>query len=108
MSLDRALPADLAAEPILFDPIHPGEILQTEFMEPYGLSSRKLAASLNIPSNRISDIVRGHRRITADTALRLARFFGNSPTFWLPLQEHYDLEVAAQDFSAESIQPIAM
>lgn len=99
---------EMRTEPPLFEPIHPGEILLTEFMEPYSLSSQKLAAALHIPANRISDLVRGRRRITADTALRLGRFFGNTPTFWLRLQEHYDLEVAADNFAEESIQPLTV
>ena len=72
--------------------IHPGEILSEDFLKPMGLSAYRLAKGANIDQTRISEIIRGKRSITADTALRLARFFGNSPEFWLNLQAHYDLE----------------
>jgi addiction module HigA family antidote len=72
--------------------IHPGEVLLEEFLQPMGISAYHLAKETFIPQTRISEIVRGKRRITADTALRLARFFGNSPRFWLGLQDDYDLE----------------
>lgn len=74
-------------------PIHPGEILLTEFLEPLGITQYRLAKSLNVPQPRISAITRGERGITADTAMRLARFFGTSAEFWMNLQSHYDLEV---------------
>lgn len=74
-------------------PIHPGEILVDE-MEALGLSANALAAALKVPANRISTIVKGSRGITADTALRLARYFGTSPEFWLTLQKSYELRVA--------------
>ena len=76
------------------EPIHPGEVLQAEFLEPFGLSQNALARGLNVPPRRINEIILKKRRITADTALRLARYFGNSPEFWLGLQTDYDLEVA--------------
>lgn len=76
--------------------IHPGEILKEEFMDPHGLSSTALAASLDVPANRISDIVRGRRDITADTASRLSAHFGNTPEFWLGLQAQHDLDVAQE------------
>ncbi len=72
--------------------IHPGEVLQEEFLLPMSISAYKLSKELHIPQTRISQIVKGHRRITADTALRLAAFFGTSPQFWLGLQDDYDLE----------------
>lgn len=72
--------------------IHPGEILAEEFLKPMGISAYRLSKGANIDQTRISEIIRGKRSITADTALRLARFFGNSPEFWLNLQAHYDLE----------------
>lgn len=72
--------------------IHPGEILSEDFLKPMGLSAYRLSKGANIDQTRISEIIRGKRSITADTALRLARFFGNSPEFWLNLQAHYDLE----------------
>ena len=75
-------------------PIHPGVTLREDFMEPHGLSANRLGALVGVPPNRISDIVRGRRSITADTALRLSRAFGTSPEFWLNLQTHFDLELA--------------
>jgi antitoxin HigA-1 len=74
-------------------PVHPGEILLHEFLEPMGLSQNKLARDLKVPPRRINEIVLQKRRITADTALRLARYFKMSPEFWLGLQMDYDLEV---------------
>ena len=73
-------------------PIHPGEILQEEFLQPLGISQYRLAKETSVPPRRINEIVRGTRSITADTALRLARFFGTSERFWLNLQTRYDLE----------------
>jgi antitoxin HigA-1 len=73
-------------------PIHPGEILLEEFLKPLGLTQYRLAKSLSVPPRRINEIVQGKRAITADTALRLGRFFGNSERFWLNLQIAYDLE----------------
>ena len=75
-------------------PVHPGEILHQEFMKPLGLSMNKLAVDLRVPVTRIADIVGERRGITADTALRLARYFRNAPVFWMNLQTRYDLEVA--------------
>ena len=72
--------------------IHPGEILKEEFLEPFGISAYKLSKDIKIPQTRISQIIKGNRRITADTALRLSVYFGNSPQFWLGLQDDYDLE----------------
>lgn len=77
--------------------IHPGEILKTEFMEPLGLSSYRLAKELHVSAPRVNDIVLGKRSITADTALRLSVYFGNSAEFWLGLQMDHDLWVAAND-----------
>jgi len=76
------------------DPIHPGEILQKEFLEPMGLSQNRLALALGVPARRINEIVLGKRGITADTALRLARYFKMSPQFWLGLQMDYELDMA--------------
>jgi addiction module HigA family antidote len=73
--------------------IHPGEILQAEFLEPLGISQYRLARDISVPPRRINEIVHGKRAITADTALRLARYFGTSDRFWLNLQTRYDLEV---------------
>lgn len=75
-------------------PIHPGEILLEEFLEPLSLSQNRLGLDLGVPPQRIGDIVRGRRGITADTALRLARYFGTTPQFWLNLQTRYELDVA--------------
>jgi antitoxin HigA-1 len=74
-------------------PVHPGEILLEEFLKPLGLSQYRVAKDVSVPPRRINEIVRGSRAITADTALRLARFFGTSERFWLNLQTRYDLEV---------------
>ncbi|MEK7331509.1 MAG: HigA family addiction module antitoxin [Candidatus Eisenbacteria bacterium] len=74
-------------------PVHPGEILLKDFLEPLGLSQYRLAKALSVPPRRINEIVLGKRAITADTALRLARFFGTSDRFWLNLQDAYDLDV---------------
>jgi addiction module HigA family antidote len=76
------------------DPVHPGEILQKEFLEPMDLSQNRLALALGVPARRINEIVLGKRGITADTALRLARYFKMSPQFWLGLQMDYELDVA--------------
>ena len=76
------------------DPVHPGEILRKEFLEPMGLSQNKLAMALGVPARRINEIVLGKRGITADTALRLARYFKMSPHFWLGLQMDYELDMA--------------
>jgi len=75
-------------------PIHPGRILTYEFLKELGITSYALAKAIGVPTNRITGIVNGDRAITADTALRLAQYFGNSPQFWLNLQMHYDLEMA--------------
>ena len=74
-------------------PVHPGEILLLDFLEPLGLTQYRLAKSLSVPPRRINEIVHGKRAISADTALRLARFFGTSERFWLNLQTGYDLDV---------------
>ncbi len=74
-------------------PIHPGEILKEEFLEALQISQARLAHDINVPPGRINEIVQGRRSITADTALRLARYFSNSAQFWINLQAHYDLEV---------------
>jgi len=75
---------------------HPGEVLRQEFMEPHGLSARALAAEIGVPANRISDLVRGVRSLTAETAILLGERFGTDPRFWLNLQTNYDLSVAMQ------------
>jgi addiction module HigA family antidote len=77
-------------------PVHPGEVLLEEFLKPMGLSQNRLALDISVPPRRINEIVLRKRGITADTALRLARYFGNSPQFWLGLQRDYDLDIAAE------------
>jgi addiction module HigA family antidote len=79
--------------------IHPGEILLTEFMQPLGLTAYRLAKELHISAPRVNDIVRGKRALTADTSLRLSRYFGNSAQFWINLQSGHDLWLAAQNKS---------
>ena len=80
-----------------FAPVTPGEILKDEFLTEYGLSQNRLAKAIGISPNRIAEIVNNRRRITADTALRLGLYFGNSPEFWLNLQSHYDLKMARRN-----------
>jgi addiction module HigA family antidote len=80
-----------------FAPITPGEMLKEEFLAEYGLSQARLARAIGISPNRIAEIVNNRRRITADTALRLALYFGNSPEFWMNLQAHYDLKIARRN-----------
>ncbi len=75
-------------------PVHPGEVLLEEFLKPMGMSQSRLALDISVHPRRINEIVLGKRSVTADTALRLARYFGNSPQFWLGLQMDYDLDVA--------------
>ena len=85
-----------------FPPVHPGEILLEEFLKPMGISQYRLAESIRVPARRINEIVLEKRGITADTALRLSRFFGNSAQFWMNLQTRYELE-SARALSASSI-----
>jgi len=80
-------------------PVHPGEILREEFMIPLGLTMNRVAMDLRVPVTRIADIANEKRGITADTALRFARYFRNSPTFWMNLQTRYDLEVAEDEIA---------
>ena len=90
-------------------PVHPGEILREEFMNPLGLSMNRMAMDLRVPVTRIADIVNERRGITADTALRFARYFKNSPTFWMNLQTRYDLEIAEDEIAAKverDVQPL--
>ena len=83
-----------------FAAVTPGEMLKEEFMREYGLSQNRLAKAIGISPNRITDIVNNRRRITADTALRLALYFDNSPEFWMNLQAHYDLKMAQQSLGS--------
>jgi addiction module HigA family antidote len=89
--------------------IHPGEILQDEFLMPLNITPYRLAKEANIPQTRISEIIKDNRRITADTALRLSQFFGNSAKFWLGLQDDFDLEMELGEKRAEfdHIKPFA-
>jgi addiction module HigA family antidote len=90
-------------------PVHPGEILNEEYMKPYRLSMNRLALDLRVPVTRIADIVAERRAITPDTALRLARYFKTTPQFWLNLQTKFDLEVAEDQHLARierDVQPI--
>ena len=87
--------------PKLLPPIHPGEHLLEDFMKPLKLSRNAVARELRVPPQRISEIVQGSRGITADTALRLARYFGTSPQFWLNLQTRYDLQTALKTTGPE-------
>ncbi len=87
-------------------PLHPGEILLEEFLKPMGLSQNRLALAIKVPPRRINEIVLGKRRITADTALRLARYFNMSPQFWLGLQMDYDLDVAEDKLTDKLEQEI--
>ena len=89
---------------------HPGEVLREEFMIPLGLSANRLAAMLGVPQNRISEIARERRAMTADTALRLAKCFGTTPEFWMNLQTAHDVSRANRDYAAEidRVKPIDM
>jgi len=82
-----------------FAPVTPGEMIKQEFLAEYGLSQNQLAKALGISPNRIADIIANRRRITADTALRLSLYFGNSPEFWMNLQSHYDLKMARRNLN---------
>ena len=81
--------------------VHPGEVLLYEFLEPLEISAYRLSKDLKIPQTRISEIVKGRRRITADTALRLSKYFGNSAKFWLGLQDDFDIEEEREEKKAE-------
>lgn len=96
------------ADDVIMPPVHPGEILLTAFLESLELSQYQLARSIGVPARRINEIVHEHRRISADTALRLARFFGTSEGFWLNLQSRYDLEIEKDRLGPvlDGIQPL--
>jgi addiction module HigA family antidote len=93
----------------IMPPVHPGEILLTEFLEPLGVSQYRLAKAVDVPARRINEIVHGQRRISADTALRLSRYFGTSERFWMNLQARYDLEIEKDRLGAalDVIQPLS-
>jgi addiction module HigA family antidote len=93
----------------IYRPMHPGRVLELEFLEPLEITPYALAKAIGVDPPRVYEIVRGRRAITADTALRLARYFGTAPVFWLNLQSHYDLEVeeSRAGESVAKIQPLA-
>jgi antitoxin HigA-1 len=98
----------MAAETVM-PPVHPGEILLEEFLRPLDVSQYRLAKELGVPARRINEIVHGQRRISADTALRLARYFGTSERFWMNLQARYDLEIEKDRLGAalDGIRPLS-
>lgn len=89
-------------------PIHPGEVLQEEFLKPLGVSQYRLAKDVSVPARRVNEIVLGKRSITADTALRLARYFGTTERFWLNLQTRYDLELERDRLGARLEREVAV
>ena len=90
----------------VYPPIHPGEVLMEDFIEGFGITQNKVAVSIGVPPRRINEIVHGKRAVTADTALRLGKFFGTSAQFWLNLQTQHDLDLA-EDRVAEQIELIS-
>ena len=95
--------------PPTMSPIHPGEVLLQEYLEPLGVTQHRLAVAIGVPPRRINEIVHGKRRVSADTALRLARYFGTTERFWLNLQSRYDLELERDRLAPalEEIEPLA-
>lgn len=91
----------MAKKPRTMPPVHPGETLLEDFLKPLGLTANRLSIELGVPVTRVNDIARGRRAITADTALRLARYFGTTPQFWMNLQANYNLELAQDASGAE-------
>jgi antitoxin HigA-1 len=93
----------------IMPPVHPGEILLAEFLKPFGVSQYQLAKAVDVPARRINEIVHEQRRVSADTALRLARYFGTGERFWMNLQAHYDLETEKDRLGTalEEIQPLS-
>ena len=96
----------MAKKHVVLPPVHPGEILREEFLVPLGLSINQLARELYIPVTRVSEIVNERRGITADTALRLSRYFGTTPQFWINLQTHYELDVAQRASGNDIVERI--
>ncbi len=94
---------EIQREERIYPPVHPGEILAEEFLEPLGMTAYHLAKAIRVMPPRVYEIVRGERAVSADTALRLGRYFGTGPEFWLNLQSHYDLEIA-RDLAGERIE----
>jgi addiction module HigA family antidote len=93
---------------LIMAPIHPGDVLLNEYLEPLGVTQHRLAIAIGVPPRRINEIVHGKRRITADTALRMARYFGTTERFWLNLQNRYDVEVERDRLTEvlDEIQPL--
>ena len=109
-NLDKIDYSDVTDGSDLMPPVTPGEILREDFMEPFGLSANALARALHVPPNRVTAILKGTRAITADTALRLARYFNTTPQSWLNLQKNYELEVAKREVGRmidEEVEPRA-
>jgi addiction module HigA family antidote len=106
MSRSSTTIEELAMADDEFAPVTPGEMLREEFLKEYGLSQNRLARAIGISPNRIAEIVANRRRISADTALRLGLYFGNSPEFWLNLQTHYDLKIARRQLPATEAERI--
>ena len=96
----------MARKTKIMPPIHAGETLREDFLKPLGLTASRLAIELMVPVTRMNDIVRGRRAVTADTALRLARYFGTTPQFWMNLQANYELELAQDARGSEIAQRI--
>src|SRR6202522_1063888 len=98
------------AADVIMTPVHPGEILLEEFLQPLNVSQYLLAKQIGVPARRINEIVHGQRRISADTALRLGRFFGTSEPFWLNLQARYDLEIERDRIgdALDQIRPLSV
>jgi addiction module HigA family antidote len=96
-------------DPEIMSPIHPGEVLLEEYLEPLGVTQHRLAVAIGVPPRRINEIVHGKRRISADTALRLARYFGTREGFWLNLQSRYDIESERDRLgqTLDEIEPLA-
>lgn len=91
-------------------PVHPGQVLESEFLEPLGMSAYQLAKAIGVMPPRVYEVARGERSVSADTALRLGRYFGTGPEFWINLQSHYDLEVARERAGEEierEIKPLS-
>lgn len=95
--MQKTLNSSTTTESDLIEPIHPGEILMEDFIEGFGITQNKLAVSIGVPPRRINEIVHGKRGITADTAIRLARYFGTSEEFWMNLQSNYELRIVRRE-----------
>lgn len=100
----------MTTEKTIMPPIHPGELLREEFLEPLGITAYRLAKDIGVPEQRIGAIVRGQRGISADTALRLSRYFGMSESYWTNAQAHYEREIAKDKAGADiaRIRPLAL